>query len=199
MADTTRTFIAVAVPDALTLRLTRLQSQLAGEVPEGRWVETPPFHVTLAFLGAVHVADLNAVCHAARETAQAFPPLELKLDGLGAFPSPTRPRVVWTGLAGPGVEPLKALQAALASAVARLDYPTDGKPFHPHVTLGRLKPRRGPTRDLTSLLNHYRTWYAGPFTVAEVVTFSSTLTRDGPAYAPLERAPLKARKSTAPP
>jgi 2'-5' RNA ligase len=199
MADTTRTFIAIAVPDALTPKLTRLQSQLAGEVPEGHWVEPRPFHVTLAFLGEVAAADLNAVCHAAIDTAAAFPPLELKLTGLGAFPGPSRPRVVWTALTGPGVEPLKHLQAGLAAEVARLGYPTDARPFQPHVTLGRLKPGRGPSRDLTSLLKHYGTWHTGAFSVGEVITFSSTSSRDGPVYAPLGRAPLKARKPAEPP
>jgi 2'-5' RNA ligase len=194
MPDTTRTFLAVAVPDDLNTKLNRLQQQLAGEVPEARWAMIPPFHATLAFLGDVVDADLPAVCRAAADAVAGFGPFELTLEGIGAFPSPARPRVVWAGVAGAGLDALRQVQAAVAEAVAEAHYPTDDKPFHPHVTLGRLKPGRGPGCDLTRLVNHYKTWHAGPFAVPEVVTFASTLTREGPAYAPLARARLAARK-----
>jgi 2'-5' RNA ligase len=195
MPDRTRTFIAVAVPDALGARLARLQAQLEAEVPEVRWVQTQPFHITLAFLGDVDVSDLAAVCRAAEDVAAAFPPLDLKLEGLGAFPSASKPRVVWAGVTGAGVEPLLALQEGLAQAAARLKYPTEARAFHPHVTLGRLRPGRGSGRDLTRPLNQFHTWRAGPFTVAEIVTFSSTTIDGRPAYTPLGHASLKGERA----
>lgn len=194
MPDTTRTFIAVAVPDDLGPKLGRLQSLLAAAVPEGRWTSPPPWHITLAFLGDVADPDLNAVCRAVSQASKRFAPFPLALERPGAFPNPARPRVVWAGVGGTGLDTLKDLQAAIAEAVAGLNYPADAKPYHPHVTLGRLKPGRGPGRDLTPLLKHHQAWSAGPFRVSEVITFASTLTRDGPAYAPLGRAPLAARK-----
>ena len=48
---------------------------------------------------------------------------------------------------------------------------------------------------LNHMLGHYKTWRAGPFSVTEVVAFSSTLGRDGPTYSALVRAPLRARKT----
>jgi 2'-5' RNA ligase len=96
---------------------------------------------------------------------------------------------------GPGVESLSALQKKVAQAVARAGYPPDDSRFHPHTTLGRVKSGRGPAPDLTPLLNHYRTWSAGSFTASECVTFASTLSPDGPVYAPLVRAPLEGRKT----
>lgn len=199
MPDTTRTFLAVAVPATLERKLTRLQAQLSGEAPGVRWEVAMPFHITLAFLGEVGHGDLNAVCLAAAEASAPFERFALNLEGIGAFPDPARPRVVWAGLGADGVEPLRALQAAVTSAIARLDYRPESRPFHPHVTLGRFGPGRHPARDFTNLVSHYRTWHAGPFDVAEVVVFGSTLTRDGPVYAPLGRAPLKGRKPTASP
>jgi 2'-5' RNA ligase len=200
MPDTTRTFIAVAVPAALAPQLVRLQKGLAPHVPEARWVAAQPFHVTLAFLGDVPHADLNAVCLAAAKAAAPFEPFELELTGVGAFPEVTRPRVIWTAVGGPGLDTLKALQAEIAGAVARAGYPTDSRPFSPHVTLGRVETggrRRGPrppARDLSPVVERSLGWSAGPFPVTEAVTFGSTLTRDGPVYAPLGRAPLGARK-----
>ncbi len=195
MARTTRTFIAVAVPDTLGQKLTRLQTLLAPELPGARWSETLPFHLTLAFLGDVADTDLNDVCLATTSAASALSPFELRLEGLGAFPDPARPRVVWVGATGPGVAPLEALQQKVAGAVRTAGYPPDDDRFHPHVTLGRLKPGRGASPDFTPQVKHYRTWSAGSLTVAEAVVFASTLTPEGPHYAALGRGPLQARKT----
>lgn len=205
MPDTTRTFIAVRIPDTLTTRLSRLQQRLAGDLPGVRWSTAPPYHVTLVFLGDVANADLNTLCKTAAAEAATFKPFDLTLTGLGVFPDPSRPRVVWAGVGGSGLEALKSLQRALAAASARLNYAGDDKPFHPHVTLGRAQSPRGRRpapavspaqgRPLEHVLSHYRTWHAGPFAVKEAVVFASTLTRDGPEYAPLARAPLLGAKS----
>jgi RNA 2',3'-cyclic 3'-phosphodiesterase len=197
MAGTTRTFIAVPVPDALGLKLERLQSLLAPDVPGARWATTRPFHLTLAFLGDVAHADLNDVCRATAGAASAVGPFSLRLEGLGAFPDPARPRVAWVGAVGPGLGPLGILQQAVAGAIRDAGHPPEDDRFHPHVTLGRLKVVRGRPSDLTPLVKHYRTWSPGSFDVAEAVVYSSTLTPDGPAYAPLARAPLRGRDAGA--
>ena len=209
MPDSTRTFVALAVPQTLEPRLTRLRSQLADELPAVRWAESP-FHLTIAFLGDVSHTDLSRVCSAIGGAASAFGPMELSLAGVGVFPNPERPRVIWAGVTGPGLDTLTALQAAVAEATARAGYPSDAQPFHPHVTLGRFKtvPRGGgkagqpgppisalDPADLLDSFHRRRRWSAGPFTVTEVVTYSSNLTREGPDYAALARARLAARKS----
>ena len=199
MASTTRTFLAVAVPEALETKLTRLQQQLAPTLVDVRWSAAPPFHVTLAFLGDVAVADLNTVCKAVVASAAGFAPFMLRLEGLGVFPNPARPRVLWTGVGGAGVETLGELHAALGETIARLNYRGDGRTYQPHVTLGMFKPGGGgdpsANQALNHMLGHYKTWRAGPFSVTEVVAFSSTNTREGPTYSALVRAPLRARKT----
>ncbi len=192
--QTTRTFVAVVVSETLCAKLTRLQSLLAPAVTDMRWNMISPFHVTLAFLGDVENTDLNDVCRAVDEASRSIPPFDLRIEGLGVFPSPEKARVIWAGLTGPGLSSLAELQSAVVEAVAGAGYSHDEKAFHPHITLGRLAGKRGPSPDLTPQLNHYRTWSAGSFRVAEVVTFASTLTREGPEYAPLARAPLRGRK-----
>jgi 2'-5' RNA ligase len=190
---TTRTFVAVPVPDSLNAKLTRLQSLLAPDLPAVRWSMTTPFHMTLAFLGDVADTELNTICRTVEEAAAAFPPFDLRIEGLGVFPNPSQARVIWVGLTGPGLSVLNDARASLASSLAALGYPCDEE-FHPHVTLGRMKRKRGEPFDLTRSLNHYRTWSAGSFNVPELVTFASTLTSEGPEYAPLSRAALKGRK-----
>lgn len=194
MADTTRTFVALAVPGKLGEKLTHLQTLIAPEAPGARWEVPARFHVTLAFLGDVKHSDLNEVCKTISNAAEGFDPLELRVEGLGVFPDPQKPRTLWVGVIGPGLDSLVALQREVVEAARRAGYPPDDR-FHPHTTLGRLKPGRGPSRDLTPLLNHYRKWSAGSFTATECITFASTLDPDGPTYTPLDRAPLGGRKA----
>ncbi len=201
MADTTRTFLALAIPDDRVAKLGRLQSLIAPEMPGTRWVDPTRFHATLAFLGDVPHADLGRVCRAVAVACADRGPLDLRLEGLGVFPDIERPRVAWVGLTGPDIEELGALRAAVVEAVGRAGYPPDDPRFHPHVTLGRLQVRRGAPAPagLDALLRHYHLWSAGSFRVVEVVTYSSTLNPEGPLYTPIARAPLGGGKDQASP
>jgi 2'-5' RNA ligase len=194
MPDTTRTFVALDLPQNARDKLDRLQSLLGPETTGVRWVEPNTFHLTLAFLGDVPNSDLPEVCRAVARAGAEMSPFDVRIEGLGVFPDAKRTRSIWVGFVGPGLENIERLQARVADEVARINYPTDDK-FHPHITLGRLKPGRGPTRDLTPLLNHYRTWSPGSIRVEEAVTYSSVLTSDGPEYVVLGRARFKAGKS----
>lgn len=190
---TTRTFIAIPVPESLGAKLTRLQTLLAPELPGVRWSLTPPFHLTLAFLGDVEDTELNKVCRTVDEVAASFPPFDVLLEGLGVFPNPQQPRVLWVGGSGTGLTILHEARASLAAALATTGYRCDEN-FTPHVTLGRVKRTRGEDIDLTPQLNHFRTWAAGIVHATELVSYSSTLTSDGPAYASLARAQLRGKK-----
>lgn len=193
MTRSARIFIALAVPEDRAEKLQRLQTLIAPELPGARWVEPGKFHVTLAFLGEVADTDLNALCLAVAVASKPFRPLGLALQGLGVFPDPQRPRAVWVGLTGPGVEELIALQEAVASAATGAGYALEDDRFHPHVTLGRLKPRRDSSGDCSPLLRHYERWMGGSFDVSEVLTYASTITPEGPIYLALNRAPLRGR------
>src|SRR4051794_18590310 len=117
MASTTRTFIAVTVPEATGQKVLRLQMLLAPDLPGVNWSTTSPFHITLAFLGDVEATDLNLVCRATAAAAAALSPFDLRLEGLGAFPNLTRPRVLWLGATGEGVSALETLRKEVAAAV----------------------------------------------------------------------------------
>ena len=153
MPRTTRTFIALAVPETLDKRLTRLQSQLEPDVPGARWTSVLPYHSTLAFLGDVAEVDLRPVCDAVAEAARPFRPFEVRLEGVGAFPNPGSPRVVWAGLKT-DVPTLGDLQKAVVQAVTKAGHRPGDDRFTPHVTLARIKGdrSRGPRPNLTRVL-----------------------------------------------
>lgn len=193
MRETTRTFIAIPMPDAVGRQLARWQQALQPEVPGCRWIDgqAQPLHMTLAFLGDVPNRDLNDLCLAVAEAVAPCSRFELTVEGLGAFPDPARPRVVWAGVTAADPGPLDALRQAVVQAVTDCGYRPDDMRFHPHVTLGRFKPGRGRPCDLTEIIRRGRDRPAGSFPVAEVVIFASTLEKEGAAYAPLSHARLK--------
>lgn len=195
MRETTRTFIAIPIPEPIGLKLGRKQAELTPEVPGCRWTASSPFHLTLAFLGDIRNRDLNELCRAVAAATGPFERFELRLEGLGAFPSPQKPRVVWAGVTAPDLNPLLDLRKAIVQAATQAGYRPDDPRFHPHITLGRIKSDRGPSYDLTRLVDREQTWSAGTFTAVEVVTYASTLDPKGPSYAPLGRARLAGKKT----
>src|SRR5207244_4699997 len=74
--------------------------------------------------------------------------LPLALGGFGVCPDFGRPRVVWVGIAP---EPaLEILQHRVEQEFAPLGFPTEARPFRPHLTLGRAARDARP-RDFAGL------------------------------------------------
>ena len=74
----------------------------------------------------------------------------IALSGLGGFPETRPPRVVWAGVIE-GVSALISLHARIEAGLTRRGLPAEGRPFHPHVTLGRARDPRG-ARELMGVL-----------------------------------------------
>jgi len=179
-----RAFIAVTLPLEVRHFLTGLQRKVrqAADVPV-KWVETENLHLTLAFLGNVDEAkrqDISKVLHTA---ASSVRPLTMKVTGLGVFPNPRRPRIVWAGLAG-DVPQLQRLQRAIVDGLGPLGFPLDGKPFRPHLTLGRVRDSASVVQ--SQALERAVTGLAATgeqsFSVADVHLIKSQLTGSGPIY-----------------
>ena len=125
-------FVAIALPPALAEKLAGLDPSIPGL----RWLPAEQLHLTLAFLGEVAEEEERALVAQLGEIDGAAFPVMLKR--LGSFGSRGRPSVVWVGLEE-APEDLFHLHRAVKVAVGRAGLKTDGKGFHPHVTLGRCK------------------------------------------------------------
>lgn len=190
MPKSTRTFIALPVPDPVGRKLAGLQEKLARQIPGVRWVDPAGFHVTLNFLGNVVDTDLHLVCQAVAEVVNAAEVFEASLEGVGAFPDPRRPRVIWAGVKAGG-DSLAGLYNALATALAEIGYRSDEPRFHPHVTIGRIKNDGKSPADLTAVVASNGAWTGGPFRARELIVYASNLGSDGPVYTPLGRTRLR--------
>jgi len=196
MPDVTRTFIGLALPQQLRLKLSRLAQNLGRVAPKARWLHQDDFHITLAFLGDVPHVDIRDVCTAVDKAAAGAGSIALSLQGIGAFPDLEKPRVIWAGVGG-DLEGLVTLRKNVVEAVARVGYPPDDDRFHPHITLGRLKPGKGaPPVDLQAQEAHLRTWTAGPWTVDAIITYGSHPVDDGPSYTTLGTSRISRKNSS---
>jgi len=151
-----------------------------------RWVREENLHVTLRFLGdieAARVADL--LSHVRAETAP-LAPFALGLAGPCWFPSARRPRVVAMALTPQA--PVAALAAAVERGVVAAGAPPEPRPFHAHVTLGRVSGSAARALDVTaSDTASVETW-----DVTQAVLYCSDLRPTGAKYTPLGCAPLGA-------
>ena len=135
-----RLFLAVAIPEEVKARIEDAQAELRRAVPDAsaRWTRRAQFHLTLKFLGDVEGARVEALIKAMRGACRGFTPLRLRAEGVGCFPDPRQPRVLWTGVRD-AAEQLPRLHAAVN--LASRDFTAEAKEerFAGHVTLARLK------------------------------------------------------------
>ncbi|MCU0505323.1 MAG: RNA 2',3'-cyclic phosphodiesterase [Chloroflexi bacterium] len=135
-----RLFIAVPVPDGVRDRVGSVVETARADAgaPRGvRWVGPDGLHLTLRFLGATPEGRVTDAASAVAEAARFAPqPFEVRLDGTGTFPGASAPRVLWLGIDAGGAE-LAALARALDASLAARGWPSDPRPFRPHLTLAR--------------------------------------------------------------
>jgi len=142
-----RSFISLPLPADESDRLhERIRTWRKDPECQGlRWTPKTQLHLTLAFLGNVPIDSLETLTAHLQEIAASFPPLALRLNQLGSFPSSKDPRVVWVGLDG-AIDDLHRLQAAIQQAAAKTGDHVEERPYHPHLTIARSAGR--PTRQL---------------------------------------------------
>ena len=95
-------------------------------------------HLTLHFLGEIDPALLPRLAEGLAAVAGAHRPFAISIEGVGAFPRPDQPRVVWRGV-GEGRGELAQLAAAVREADAAAGAPSDERTFAPHLTLFRVR------------------------------------------------------------
>ena len=113
----------------------------------------------------------------------------LTLSGVGAFPSPRRPRAIWLGVTE-GAQALTALAERAEQAAVALGFAPEKRPFQAHLTLGRVKAPTAPP-ELVRALEGAHDAVVGQMRVGEVVLMQSELRRTGPIYTPVAVFRLK--------
>ena len=137
MAD--RMFLAVALGDEARHAVAAHLSDVLGERQfPGKTVPPSNWHITLRFLGSTTQQQAEAIL-AHLDEHLMVEPFRVRLMELGGFPRERKASVLWMGVAG-DLEPLSALAAECEVAAVRTGFEPEGRPFHPHVTLSRIRP-----------------------------------------------------------
>src|SRR5882724_8827799 len=139
-----RLFISIELPATVRKALKDHLDCLKRVLPNIRasWTREENFHLTLKFLGDTRVTKVELLSQATERAAHTVSPFELVIGGCGAFPTHGQPRVLWIGIHDPSAQ-LETYNRALENECAQAGFPREPRPFHPHLTVARLRQPAG--------------------------------------------------------
>jgi 2'-5' RNA ligase len=193
--DPLRLFIAIDTPPAAKRQMALFRDDIAERARDVRWEATEKFHCTLRFLGNVERSRLGSIEHQIESAASETPPISLRYSGIGFFPDRMNPRVIWIGIREEG-EDLARLQEQISGGLSALGFDREKRPFHPHITLGRIGSGRGSRGLIESV--ETRTFEHPPVIVPAVEIMQSVLGPRGSEYIVLRSIPLAGSGGTHP-
>jgi 2'-5' RNA ligase len=156
-----------------------------------RWVAPTNYHVTLAFLGNTRIEAITAVKDALFAATAGTPQLKLRTARIGAFPHVDKARVVWAGVEDlDSAKPLAALAQRVQDALGALGF-GDRKPFHAHVTLGRVRETR-PLKDVVLPLSEQM---FGDTRLDAISLFESETKSSGSVYREVQKILFRAAEN----
>jgi 2'-5' RNA ligase len=126
---------------------------------------------------------------ALERAAQSIASFDLAIEGTGAFPPRSLPKVLWLGITDSSGA-LAYLQQRLETECARENFPHESRRFHPHLTIARLRTPTG-ARELAE--THTKMQFkAAAFNVSQIVLVRSEMEFSGSRYTIISRHELKA-------
>jgi 2'-5' RNA ligase len=93
-----------------------------------------------------------------------------------------------------GDEESCALQAKIEEGLLPLGFERENRPFHPHLTLARIKSLRG-TAAMMKIVEIHKSRFVGECMIDRVILFRSELHPDGARYTKLIEAPFGSAES----
>jgi RNA 2',3'-cyclic 3'-phosphodiesterase len=180
-----RLFLAIPLAEPVLAELGKLTGRLQPAAAGLRWSAEEKWHITLQFLGGASEDQYN--CLVASLAQLRSPPVPIQLAELGIF---DRAGIFYAEV---DLTPqLVSLQQRIVAATALCGFESESRPFHPHITLARVKgPNRA--RDLHGLQSSTRVRPHLPrFIAREFLLYESHLSSEGSTYEIRRRYPLAA-------
>lgn len=186
-----RIFIAVELPIEVRERISAHVNGVRNLLPNAHasWSRPENIHLTLKFLGDIREPLVAKISEVTSRSAAEFQPFRVGVTGSGAFPPRSLPKVLWIGVSDREGN-LARLQSRLEEECFRLGFEKEGRPFHPHLTVARLRKPQD-ARGLAAAHNHLQ-FDATEVDVSEVLVIRSELSSAGSKYTTISRHPLGA-------
>jgi RNA 2',3'-cyclic 3'-phosphodiesterase len=170
-----RLFVAINLSSNMKERMYPAIREL--EAAGLRTTKMENLHITLQFLGEKSLKDLGRI-ESSLSKIRA-PPIDIRIGGMGAFPSEKYIRTVWAGCLSPEL-PKLASEVALALKVK--------SDFIPHLTLARTDRRV----DIARVMAIGKDEYFGRFIADKFALMESALMgKTGPKYTVIREFPLE--------
>ena len=171
-----RTFVAIEVSDQGVLNSV---SQVQAELNiKAKPVEVHNMHFTVQFLGEVSEEMVRNI--SSELSSLEFIPFSVSFVGVGVFPKPSSPRVIWVGT-NEGADELEKLAEMIRMKLSQFGFQPDKK-FKPHLTVFRIKHRIG---DISVRMKEYETVEFGTQAITKIKLKRSILSPKGPEYSDL--------------
>lgn len=185
-----RCFIAVALPGPLKNAVGEVIRKLGESGADIKWVPDENLHLTLKFLGETGEGRLEEIKGALHKKLSPYAPFYIKIGGVGYFPGGKNPRVIWVGIEEPGS--LADIYTDIENVMVKFGYPREGRPFSPHLTIGRVRsPKR--VAEVIKRLEEFRTVAFDEFVVKGVSLMKSELKPGGAEYSGLAEISLEGK------
>jgi len=181
-----RLFVAIELPPCVRQTVQNHIDHLRQAVPEARasWAREENVHLTIKFLGDTPVTKVEALSQATQRAAHQVSPFELVIGDCGAFPPRGQPRVLWIGIKDQ-TNNLTKLYGVLEDECANVGFAREGRPFHPHFTIARLRQPHAARR--LAQLHKEIGFNPVPVKISDVCLVRSELKSEGSRYTVLSR------------
>lgn len=176
-----RVFCAIDLAVSVRASLMRQINRLRESVPHAQasWSCEENIHLTLKFLGEIQTSRLSNLSNAAAGAVADFSPFQITLEETGVFPKHGTPRVLWIGVKDESGK-LAEFHTRLEEACTREGFAKEERPFHPHLTIARLRKPQG-ARTLAAAHKEMR-FEPAAVAVAELLVIRSESSGAGSRY-----------------
>ena len=184
-----RLFLAINPPLEVRRAAWDVTAPLRDTAAGVAWVPEHKIHLTLKFLGEQAESAVPRLVDLLTRLGQSHAPPLIRINGAGAFPNFRQPHVVWLSV---DPEPrLELLQHDVEVAAASLGYELDGRPFRPHLTIGRVKGTLTATERRVLRTGAGKVRFTHEFFVSSLDLMQSIPDPTGSRYAVLATAPMR--------
>jgi 2'-5' RNA ligase len=186
-----RTFIAIELSSDIKESLAQIQSHLKYSGADVKWVEKDNIHLTLKFLGEITEEKRKEIEPILDGIGESIRPFEISIKDIGVFPKIDHPRVIWASL-DKGAAESKELAERIDSALLKIGFEKEPRPFAAHLTIGRVRLPKNRDALKEKILNSQIKSY-NLQQISCIILFKSTLTPKGPIYTKIHEAKLSAQ------
>ena len=184
--STLRCFIGISMSEEIKNNLFRCREKIIASLGNNvfRWVKPENIHLTLHFLGNIPRETIPHLEKSLVFCCRTLSPFVVTLDGIGAFPSLKKPKVLWADLKNAGGE-LLTLHTLCGTILQNLGIEVDRRVYRPHLTIAYLKKRT--SEDVMRYLDVNPGLLKNQISckVKNLIIYESNLTPQGPVYTPI--------------